>query len=192
MDVKEAVRKRRAYRSLEHTEIADEVVEDLATHAGLSASCFNNQPWRFVFVRDAEVLEKMRTALSRGNEWVHNASMIIAVTSRKDLDCVVKDRDYYLFDTGMATAFLILRATELGLVAHPIAGFKQKKAKKILKIPPEMTLIALVIVGAHKKPPVPGLSEQQLQAENARPERLDVKKYAFMDTFSGDSNDNEA
>jgi len=33
--------------------------------------------------------------------------MFVAVFSRKDDDCVIKDREYHLFDTGMATAFMI-------------------------------------------------------------------------------------
>jgi len=32
--------------------------------------------------------------------------MIIAVFSREDLDCRIRGRNYYLFDTGMATAFI--------------------------------------------------------------------------------------
>ena len=88
-----------------------------------------------MFVYDKDMLMKLRDALSKGNEWAYDASMIIAVFSRQDLDCVIKERIYYLFDTGMATALLILRATELGLVAHPIAGFREKKVKEILEIP---------------------------------------------------------
>ena len=59
MDVKEAIKRRRAYRSLEPVEISDELIHDLAKSAGLSASCFNNQPWRFVFARDPKVLQRL-------------------------------------------------------------------------------------------------------------------------------------
>jgi nitroreductase len=69
--------------------------------------------------------------------------MIIAVFSRVDYDCVIRAREYYLFDTGMATAFITLRATELGLVAHPIAGFDENKAKDTLGIPDDMRLTTL-------------------------------------------------
>jgi len=44
MDLKEIIDKRRAYRSLAPAQITDELIEDLAGCAGLSASCFNNQP----------------------------------------------------------------------------------------------------------------------------------------------------
>jgi nitroreductase len=107
MNVKEAIQHRRAYRSFEPVDITQDLINDLAGCAQLSASCFNNQPWRYVFVYDPETLKKMHDALSSGNEWGRNASMIIAVLSKKEYDCIIKERVYHQFDTGMATAFLI-------------------------------------------------------------------------------------
>jgi nitroreductase len=49
MDVHAAIESRRASRSLEHTAISPDLVRDLASHAGLSPSCSNSQPWRFSF-----------------------------------------------------------------------------------------------------------------------------------------------
>ena len=93
------------YRSLEPVEITEELVRDLAESAQLTCSCTNNQPWRFVFAYAPDVLEELYGAMSRGNKWVQAASIIIAVFSKKDLDCVRSGgREYYLFDTGMATA----------------------------------------------------------------------------------------
>jgi len=95
MDVKQAIIKRRAYRSLEPVEITEELIYDLAECAQLSASCFNNQPWRYVFVYNPKVLKEMHDALSPGNEWARDASMIIAVFSKKEDDCIIRDREYY-------------------------------------------------------------------------------------------------
>ncbi|MCK4297935.1 MAG: nitroreductase family protein, partial [Planctomycetes bacterium] len=50
MEVREAIERRRAYRSLDPAPISDELIRDLAESASLAPSCFNNQPWRFVFV----------------------------------------------------------------------------------------------------------------------------------------------
>jgi nitroreductase len=125
----------------------------------------------------------MHDALSQGNEWAHKASMIIAVFTTKDDDCVIKDREYYLFDTGMATAFLILRATELGLVAHPIAGFSPKKTRDILDIPDEMNVITLVIIGRKADELNPVMSEGQIEAEMERPERKRLDEFVHMNTY---------
>lgn len=183
MDVKEAIETRRAYRSLEDAKISKELMEDLAECARLAPSCFNNQPWRFIFVHDRNVLKSLNEALSKGNEWVHSASMVIAVFSQKDLDCLVKGREYYLFDTGMATAFIILRATELGLVAHPIAGYSEEKVKEILGIPENAEVITLIIVGAHSERMSSSLSEKQVELEKKRPERLPLEKFTYEDRY---------
>ena len=185
MDVKKAINQRRAYRSLEPTEITEELIFDLAGCAQLSASCFNKQPWRYVFVYDKKTLSKMHDALSQGNEWGRDASMIIAVFSKKEDDCLIHDREYYLFDTGMTTAFLILRATELGLVAHPIAGYSPKKTREILGIPDEYNVIALVIIGKHSKKIKPVLSEKQAQDEKKRPERISLQDFVYINKYKG-------
>lgn len=184
MDVTQAIKERRAFRSLDPVEISEDLIKDLALHAQLAPSCNNSQPWRFVFVRDPAKLQEMRGALTQGNEWIHAASMIIAVFSRKGDDCLIRDREYYLFDTGLATAFLILRAWELGLVAHPVAGFSPKKTREILGIPEEYQVITLVNVGKHSATISPVLSPQQVEREKARPERFPVEKFVYRNHFS--------
>jgi hypothetical protein len=76
----------------------------------------------------------------------------------------------------MATAFLILRATELGLVAHPIAGYDEEKVKAILQLPAEMTVITLVIVGKHTTTISPLLTEKQANTESKRPVRKSIEE----------------
>ena len=183
MDVQEAIKTRRAYRSLAPVEITEELIRDLAECASLSASCFNNQPWRYIFVYEAVVLERMREVLSRGNEWTFDASMIVVVLSKREYDCVIREREYYLFDVGMATSLMILRATELGLVAHPIAGYSPRKTREVLGIPEEMDVVTLVNVGRHADAVSPVLSEDQAAAETERPERLPLEDIAFLNRY---------
>lgn len=180
MDVMQAIKERRAYRSIIPVEITEDLIKDLAGSAGLAPSCFNNQPWRFVFVHDPEVLKRMHEALSQGNEWAHAASMIIAVFSKKEDDCMIRDREYHQFDCGLGAGFLIMRATELGLVAHPIAGYSPKKTKEILGIPEEYQVITLIIVGKHSDEISPILSGKQVEWETERPERLAIEKFTFI------------
>lgn len=183
MDVHTAIDTRRATRSLAPLEVTNDLIQDLASHARLSPSCSNNQPWRFVFVFEPERLEAMKAVFNEGNAWCHAASMIVAVFSRKDDDCVIKDREYHQFDTGMATAFLILRATELGLVAHPIAGFSPKRTREVLGIPEEYQVITLVLVGKRSATANPLLSAKQIEAETTRPERLPLERFSFLNSY---------
>jgi len=177
MDVKDAIERRRAYRGLEGGDVSDAMLKELTGAARLAPSCFNKQPWRYAFVREKGALAALQNALSDGNAWAKNAPMIIAVISKPELDCTMKDgRRYYQFDTGMATAFLILRATELGLVAHPIAGYSQRKAKEALNVPDDMEVLTLVIVGRQ----VPGKHEDDAEP---RPERLPLEQFAYIDMY---------
>lgn len=183
MNVKDAVENRRAYRSLEPVKITKELIDDLGHCAQITASCFNNQPWQYVFVYEKEKLQEMYEALSSGNEWAKKASMIIAVLGRKEDDCVIHDRIYYQFDIGMATEAMILRATELGLVAHPIAGYSPKKTREILFIPDNVDVITLVIVGKKSEKISPNLSDKQIEAEKERPERKKIKDFVFYNYY---------
>lgn len=183
MDIIKAINERRAYRSLKPVKITEALIRDLARCAGLSPSCFNNQPSRFVFVYEPEALKNLHAALSKGNEWAHSASMIVVAFSKKEDDCIIKDREYHQFDCGLAVAFLILRATELGLVAHPIAGFSPRKTKEILGIPDEYEVITLIMIGAHSEEMSPVLSEKQVEWEKRRPERFPFEKIAHLNRF---------
>jgi len=183
MSVSEVIKKRRAFRSLEPVAITKDLINDLALHAQLAPTCFNNQPARFVFVYDPGQLEMLKPAFSPGNEWCYAASMVVAVFSKKDMDCIIRDREYYLFDSGMQVAFLILRATELGLVAHPIAGYSPKKVREVLNIPDEFNVISLIIVGKKAESINPVLSEKQVEAEKNRPERLPINKIMFLNRY---------
>ena len=183
MDVEHAIQKRRAFRSLDPESLSKQDLHQLEIAIQLAPSCFNNQPWRFVFVTDEEKRKEMQKVLSKGNEWAYHASIYVAACARKDDDCVIYDREYYLFDTGLATGFLVLRATELGFVAHPIAGYSPKKTRKILDIPDDMQVITLVIIGKHRDSIRRELSEKQLEAERRRPERKPIEEIIFYNKY---------
>mgnify|MGYP006286494601 CR=1 FL=1 len=179
MDVKEAIRNRRSYRSLAKTEITAGLINDLAESASLAASCYNNQPWRYVFVYQEEQLTKLHEALAGANSWAQDAPLIVGIFTKEDYDCVVEDRKYYLFDVGMSVNNMVLRATELGLVTHLMAGFDEQKAKEILEIPAEMELISLMAVGERADEINPDLSPEMKQGEKQRPPRLDLEEFIY-------------
>lgn len=183
MDVQNAIAARRAYRSLDPVSVTDELVRDLARHAGLAPSCSNMQPWRFIFVRDPAALSALHEALTLGNAWMKAASALIVVCGRIADDCVIKDREYVLFDLGMGSAFLILRATELGLVAHPVAGFSPQKTRQALGIPEDYRVMTVIALGRKAATLNPVLSPRQIHEESERPARLGFERFVFIDRF---------
>lgn len=138
----------------------------------LSASCNNNQPWRVVVCRSQESLSKARSALSRGNVWATRAPMIMVIAAKPEDDChdLSDNRNYFLFSSGLAVGQMLLQAIELGMIAHPVAGYDPLVLKGELGIPAEYTVITMVIIGFLDND-TSLLSEKQKAIELARPER---------------------
>jgi len=183
MEVEEAIKKRRSLRGFEKFEVTEEILKSLKEAAKLSPSCFNNQPWRYVFVTEEEKLNELHESLTSGNYWAKNASILVALTSKKDLDCMIKGRNYYQFDCGLSASLLILRAWDLGLVAHPMAGYSPSKAKEILNIPDDLEVITLIAIGKHSENWKKLLNEKQWDHERNRPERKHDGELFFMEEY---------
>ena len=129
------------------------------------------------------MLLQVKEYLTGGNYWAKVSPAIIAVASRVDLDCRIPDgREYHLFGCGLASMNLMLQATELGLIAHPIAGFKSKPIKQILDIPASFTLIALIILG-HPSQDHGSLSEKYRAAETAPRDRRPLSDVLSWNRF---------
>ena len=174
------IEKRRAYRAISANPIPDDVLNRIMEAAVIAPSCANNQPWRFVVVKEAAVLEQVKDNLSSGNYWAKTAPAIVAVCTREDLDAQLSaGRNYAFFDTGMAVANLLLQGVREGLHTHPVAGFNPLPIKEILKIPEDVVLLTLVILGYPGEVSI--LSEKHMAAESAARERK-----PFDETVSSD------
>ena len=69
-----------------------------------------------------------------------------------------------------------MAATEMGLVAHPIAGFSPSKVAGILKIEPRPDFMALIIVGRHSTDESL-LEERHRSEEKHRPPRKNKNEF---------------
>ena len=182
MELDEAVGQRRAYRAYEQVEITDEMVEQLLKTASFAPSCNNSQPWKFVMVRAPKQLKSVFETLSKGNYWMQKASMVVAVVTEPGSDCDVQGVRYEMFDTGMATAFLLLKVVDMGLIGHPIAGFNKAEVKKVLGIPDDHTIITLIGIGK-KNEDHSFLGEKHKVQEISVRERKPIPEIGFNDRF---------
>ena len=146
--VLDLLKARSAYRAIDPRPVEKGKLQALLEAVQLSASCMNNQPWRFLVLDNTDTLEKGRRALADGNYWARTAPVLVIGLSRVDLDCRPADgREYYLFDLGMATQNLMLQATEFGLVARPMAGFRPSVIREEFNIPESYTILIVIAVG---------------------------------------------
>ncbi len=165
------INERRARRALSEKEIPGEVVRRIMTAATYAPSCNNNQSWRFLVVTEEQPLNRIREALAGGNYWAKKAPVMVAVSTKLDLDARLSDRrDYAFFDCGLGTENLMLQAIKEGLYAHPMAGFDPLKVKEAFQIPDEFIVITLVALG------YPGESSHLSEKHQASEESQRVRK----------------
>lgn len=182
MEVSDAIRARRAGRMFDTRPIEPEKVRALIEAMRLAPSCNNNQPWRAVFCM-GEALPRVKACLNRGNVWGTPAPLIVVIASGADDDCRLSEgRDYFMFGCGLSVGEMLLRATEIGLVAHPIAGYDPVKVREAVGVPPDYIVVTLIICG------YPGtddslLSEKQKYQQAERPPRKPVGENFFLDSW---------
>jgi len=175
----ELIEKRRSGRIIDpNRAVEEEKIFSLLEAARWAPSCFNNQPWRFI-VSKADSLNNVKECLSKGNAWATRAPLIFIIASKPDLDCQIKGRDYYPLGIGLAVENVLLQATHLELIAHPIAGFREEQVKEALQIPPEYRIHTMLIVGYAGSPE--GLDEEVLKKEKEPRQRKSLDEIVYWE-----------
>ena len=95
-------------------------------------SCFNEQPWRFLYAkRDSEHWDAFLALLMEGNRgWAKNAAVLVCVVSKDYFERNQKPNGTHAFDAGSAWENLALQATTKGWVTHGMAGLIMKKPSR--------------------------------------------------------------
>ena len=120
-------------------------------------SCFNSQPWRFLYARrDTPHWDKFVGLLTPDNQaWAKNASALVVVVSNTLMknpaaasDAVEWVPSYtHSFDAGAAWAQLGLQSTLSGLRAHGIIGIDMARARTELNVPDHFRIEAAIAIG---------------------------------------------
>lgn len=118
----------------------EKIIQCLET-ARLSPSANNSQPWKFVVVDDRDKKDQIADcSIGLGmNKFTHQCPVIVAVVLEKQnfmstIGSMIKNKDYCLFDIGIAVNQFCLQAADLGLGTCIIGWFDEKKIKKILGV----------------------------------------------------------
>ena len=90
---------------------------------------------------DEAIDELVLGAFSEANQAMKEAPLLIVICARQDDDLTVGGKPYFLFDAGLAVENLLLAATDLGLVTHPMLRFDEGDVKRILEIPKEYRVV---------------------------------------------------
>jgi nitroreductase len=130
--------------------IEPEKLRALFEAARWAASCFNEQPWRFILGtrEQPEHFEKVLGLLAeRNQQWAKTAWALGFSTGKKTFTRNGAPNRFGLHDTGAATATLALEATALGLRAHFMGGFDVARARTEFHVPDDFEIGAAFAIG---------------------------------------------
>jgi len=136
-------------RALSGEPLTDEELAALFEAAKWAPSCFNDQPWRFIYVKNnTPNWEKMYSLLTESNKiWTSKAAVLVLVISKQIFDYNNQPSRTASFDTGAAWENLALEAATRNLVARAMAGFDYDQAKKTFKVPDDYKVEAMIALG---------------------------------------------
>ncbi len=113
MDLLDAIHSRRSIRQFTDAPVTDEQVETLLRAAMAAPSAHNQQPWRFVVVRDAEQRARLAEATHYASPFGRAALGIVVLGDTRGN----KAPGYWVQDCAAAVENLLLAAQAIGLGA---------------------------------------------------------------------------
>jgi nitroreductase len=173
-------------RAMSGESIPKEELMSLFDAARWAPSCFNAQPWRFIYaMRDTEHWEQLFSLLMEGNQsWCKDAAALAVVVSNTLFEHNGKANATHSYDTGAAWSNLALQGSLKGLVVHGMAGFYYDRAKSELGVPDDFKVEAMCAIGR------PGNKEdlpEALQEREVVTPRKPVAEIALEGRFSNSS-----
>ena len=141
MSFAELAKMRQSDRKYKNQPVEKEKLIQCLDTARISPSANNSQPWKFIVVDDFEKKEQIaECSIGLGmNKFTHQCPVLVAVVLEQQnfmstIGSMIKNKNYSLFDIGIAVNQFCLQAADLGLGTCIIGWFDEKKIKKILGV----------------------------------------------------------
>jgi nitroreductase len=172
---------RRSPRAYTSQPVPTEALQQLFTAAGSAASCFGEQPWRFIVgsqQTSPEAYAKILGTLAEFNQvWVKSAPVLAISIAKTTFSHDSNPNAWAQHDVGQAVATLAVQAVELGLQIHQMAGFSADGARAAFGIPEGYNPVAVFTIGYPGD--VDKLPEQLRERELAPRVRKPLAEFMF-------------
>ncbi len=165
-------------RAMSGEAILKDELMSLLDAARWAPSCYNEQPWRYVYgMKGTPAWNALFSLLVDFNKgWVKNAGALLLVLSRKLSTKNNQTFETHAFDTGASAAYLALQGSAMGLVVHAMAGFDYERARKDFKLAEYINVEAMIAVGkpGEKTVLAPELADREVPSG-----RKPIAEFAF-------------
>ena len=181
METLEAINKRASLKThLSARDVEQDKIIKILEAAKLAPSARNNQPWRFIVITGRENVENVVTrAFKETNQVVKEAPVLIIVCANPKDDVIADGKEFYLIDVGLAVENILLAATDLGLVTHPMAAVDEVELRKVLGIPDEVKFVIATPLAY----PAGGSYEEAAQERLSQRTRKDLRELVYTNTW---------
>jgi nitroreductase len=135
-----------------------------------AASCYNEQPWRFVVAEksDPAAFERiLGTLVPQNQAWAKSAWALAISAGKKTFTHNGTPDRFGLHDAGAALANLMIQATAAGLHVHAMGGFDAAKAREEFGIPEDFEVGAAFAIGYLGDGQAPGERSRRPLADQA-------------------------
>ena len=166
--VMESILTRRSTRKFKPTAVTTEQTRALLEAAMLSPSACNTRPWRFIAIRNRELLDKLADAHPWG-KMLKTAQLAIVVVALPQSQENVQDGladGFYPQDCGAATENILIQAEALGLGSCWCGVYPRKQTidavSPLLNIAADEILFSRIAIGEKDEfPPPRGKYEEE-------------------------------
>ena len=178
-DILELIISRQSDRKYSDRKVEKDKLDRIVEAGRMSPSACNAQPWKFVVVDDSQLVLRVAEAASAKligmNSFVAQAPVIIVIVREKanmssKVGATIKNKDYSLFDIGIATENICLQAEAEGIGSCIIGWFDEKTIRKLLSIPKSKRVELLITLGY-------SLSEKREKRRKVAEETVSYNKY---------------
>jgi nitroreductase len=166
LEVHKLIDKRWSPRAFDSRPVEEEKIQKLFKAASLAASCYNEQPWRFVYATKdyPERYDQLLSCLGEFNQlWVKTAPMIVLTLASKKFVRNGNENHHHRHDMGLAIGNMSMQAMSMDLYLHQMAGFSPEKAREIFGVPEDFDIVTMIAVGYLGQPDVLPEEMQKLE-----------------------------
>lgn len=157
MNAIECLKTRRSIRKYKPDPISHSQIESLVSTASFSPSWKNTQITRYIAIEDSDILNSIINDFtpSFNSNVIKQAPLLMAVTFKKGRCGFERDGSYttkkedrwQMFDVGIACQSFCLAAHNAGLGTLIMGIWDEEGISKLLNIPEDQELAALIAVG---------------------------------------------
>lgn len=178
-DILKLIKERRTIRKFQNKQVSDELLNTVLEAGRWAQSWANTQCWEVVVVKDQSIKEALQKTVPEGNpsyKSIVEAPIVLCLCAKKKLAGYYKGNvctsfgDWLLFDMGIFAQNIALTAHSLGLGSVIVGLLNHEEARKIIELPDEFELVALMPLGFPSEIP------------NA-PQRKELKSFVHYNKF---------